>query len=147
MDPTIPNIEASIFDDNLSSEAVSNTSAPNRLQDVESRESKSGPSVGGNPQDDNSDDARAQVAAVVQQNDDGHLADDVSGSIVPGATQSADDDDVLPADSVFVDKVKEVISSTNSDPEKRSDGIARVQAEFILSRFNHQIRLSRETDE
>jgi hypothetical protein len=148
MDPTIPNIEPSIFD-NIS-ETVNPNSADklpgfqlNALQDVESRESNVSPSTGGPPVHDDSDDARSQVATIVQMSSDDQVVKDVSGSPPASTTHVSDEDDSI-TDSVFVRKVEEVISNTNGDPEYRSNGIARVQAEFILEKFKHQIRSNTE---
>lgn len=69
---------------------------------------------------------------------DDQVVKDVSGSPPASTTHVSDEDDSITA--VFVRKVEEVISNTNGDPEYRSNGIAQVQAEFILQKFNHQIR-------
>ena len=95
MDPTIPNIEPSIFD-NISKTVNPNSADKlpgfqlNALQDVESRESNVSPSTGGPPAHDDSDDARSQVATLVQMSSDDQVVKDVSDSPAASTTHVAD---------------------------------------------------------
>jgi hypothetical protein len=146
MNPTIPNVEGSIFENQTNTddpqhggekvnEQISKYN-PNKLQDVESRESKIGSSGGGQPQDDDSDEARKQVSSITSDQPSDYNGDAQQATVV----NDSDDDTNSQADSTFVHKVEEVISKTKGDPELRVNKMAQVQAEFILKRFNHQIK-------
>jgi hypothetical protein len=56
----------------------------------------------------------------------------------PASAHPADDSDHI--EPVWVNKAKEIIAKTHSDPYLQNDQMSKVKAEYIQKRFNKQIR-------
>jgi hypothetical protein len=63
-------------------------------------------------------------------------ADDTAAHPV-SAHPASDSDHIEP---VWVNKAKEIIAKTHSDPHLQNDQMSRVKAEYIQKRFNKQIK-------
>lgn len=141
MEPTIPQLEQSIFTEPNENSGVESASGSMDVQkqDRESRESKNGPSSGWPADDDSAqDDARAQLQTIAK-GDDSSIQQTGAAPSAPQSSalgQSTNDDF---DNSVFINKLKDIIRKDADNPSEQSEGVAGVQAEYLLKRFNHKV--------
>lgn len=77
-----------------------------------------------------------QVAAVQPTPAVGPVANDNDTA----APQIADDVDVI--EKEWVDKAKRIVSSTKHDPHEQEKQVSRLQADYLMKRYNKQIKVS-----
>ena len=58
----------------------------------------------------------------------------------PATPLVADDVDVI--EKEWVDKAKKIVSSTKEDPHAQEQQVSRLQADYLMKRYNKQIKLA-----
>lgn len=98
--------------------------------------------AGGSSSSQQSDDAQATTP---QTSDDG-----TASSPQTSSTQSTDDDNPQIADDVdliekeWVDKAKELVGRTKSDPRQQNIALNKMKADYLKKRFNKVIKTEKE---
>lgn len=67
-------------------------------------------------------------------------------NVSTSATGSSDDpqvaDDVDVIEKEWVDKAKKIVSATREDPHKQEQEVSKLQADYLMKRYNKKLKLS-----
>lgn len=82
-----------------------------------------------------------QVPSLVDNHTSDAVATDVTqNGLAVGMPLIADDVDVI--EKEWVDKAKKIVNSTKSDPREQEKEVNKLQADYLLKRYNKQIKLT-----
>lgn len=78
---------------------------------------------------------QAIVASATPQSPSGPI--DLAQPVMPAVPAVADDNDII--ESEWIDKIKQVISSTRNDPHARQREASLLMADYVLKRFGKKV--------